>query len=380
MGHTASRRSEMYRVKQGRLPDVAVATHREDELLICCARVTQSPALRERFDQLLQGPIDWQTVLNRSWWHRIRPLAHRHLAAQPAGVVPAAVKEALASQARELRERNERLAKMLDYVAVLFEELSLPMLVFKGPTLATDAYGDLALRECGDLDMLVRKDDFPQVREFLVSHGFECLWDQEDSGRKRQLFACEFRRDGVELDIHWDLAPHWHNYAIDFEQWWAAGNALRSDLQFARKLRPEDSLEVLCMHGTRHWWERLRWICDIAELVNSGRIADWDRVEAQACQANCHRSVWLGLWLACDLLDAKLPLEVRHRLEQSTVVRRLGEQVGGWLMNSERAGDSRKLPQRFLFRMRLCDRWRDRIPQLARYVATMPSRSLNWNP
>ena len=361
-------------------PGVNTTTCPEDELLICCARVTQTAEMGDRLERLLRQPIDWQTVLNRSWWHRIRLLTHLHLSAQPSGVVPAAVMEVLGSQSRELEQRNRRLMKMLRHVTSLFEQSSVPMLVFKGPTLAVDAYGDLSLRECGDLDMLIRPDDFPQVRELLCDNGFTCLWDQLDSDRKRQLFACEFQRDGVELDVHWDLAPKWHNYDVDFERLWEGGDPLEAKIEFVRKLRPEDSLEVLCMHGTRHWWERLRWICDIAELVNRGTINDWDRLAVRAAEARCYRTVWLGLWLAGDLLAADLPPEIRNQLDRSPVFRQLGTQVGVWLEKAEDAEKVRKLPDRFLFRMRLCERWQDRLPQLTHYLVTLPSRSLHWNP
>ncbi len=363
-----------------KLPGANTTTCCEDELLICCARVSQTTDVRDRLTQLLREQIDWQVVLNRSWWHRIRPLTYRHLSAQPAGIVPAAFLEVLGNHASELEQRNRQLMKMQRHVSSLFEHSSLQMLVFKGPTLATDAYGDLRLRECGDLDMLIRPDDFPRVREMLVSSGFTCLWDQVASERKRQLFACEFQRDGIELDVHWDLAPRWHNYDVDFDLLWQSGDPAEANCQFVRKLRPEDTIEVLCMHGTRHWWERLRWICDIAELVNSGRITDWNRVEAKAAEARCHRSVWLGLWLASELFDANLPPEIQRKLDRSPVVKRLAAQVGIWLENAERATELRKLPDRFLFRMRLCERWRDRVPQLTHYLMTLPSRSVNWNP
>lgn len=363
-----------------KLPGANTTTCYEDELLICCARVSQTADVRERLERLLREQIDWQAVLDRSWWHRIRPLTYLHLSAQPAGLVPAAVLEVLRKHARELEQRNRRLMKTQRHVSALFEQSSLQMLVFKGPTLAIDAYGDLSLRECGDLDMLVRPDDFPRVRELLTSNGFACLWDQVASERKRQLFACEFQRDGIELDMHWDLAPGWHNYDVDFDVLWESGHPFEANCQFARKLRPEDAIEVLCMHGTRHWWERLRWICDIAELVNSGSITDWDTVEARATQTRCHRSVWLGLWLASDLLGANLPPEIQSQLNRSPVVKQLAAQVGVWLGNAEHAAEVRRLPDRFLFRMRLCERWRDRLPQLAHYLVTAPSRSVNWNP
>jgi hypothetical protein len=254
------------------------------------------------------------------------------------------------------------------------------MLVFKGPTLATDAYGDLSLRECGDLDMLICPEDFPRVKEMLISNGFTCLWDQVASERKRQLFACEFQREGIELDIHWDLAPGWHNYKIDFDHWWKSGHPIQPDCHYARKFRPEDAISVLCMHGTRHWWERLRWVCDIAELVNSGSVTDWEWVETTATAARCQRSVWLGLWLASDLLGVNLPPEIQSKLDRSRVVKRLAAQVDVWLGNAEHAAEVRRLSDRFLFRMRLCERWRDRLPQIAHYLLTLPSRRVNCNP
>jgi hypothetical protein len=263
--------------------------------------------------------------------------------------------------------------KMLQDVSALFDQHSLPLLVFKGPTLAADAYGDLRLRECGDLDLLIRPADFPRTKKMLTSNGFACMANQVEQ-QPQNVFACEFRRDGIELDVHWDLAPKWLNYHVDFDRLWDDGNPL-TNRQFARKLRPEDSIELLCMHGSRHWWDRLRWICDIAELVNRGSITDWDRVESTAAGGRCRRSVWLGLWLASELLDAKLPQEVRSKLQQSRVVKQLGAQVGVWLANAQNAAQTRTLSDRFLFRMRLSERLRDRLPQIASYLLALPSRS-----
>lgn len=333
-----------------------------------------------RLERVLQRPIDWQQVLDKSWWHRVRPLTYRNLSQQSSGLVPAAVLEVLGSQTQELEARNARLFEMLRRVCELFDQASLPMLVFKGPTLARDAYGDLGLRECGDLDLLIRPEDFEQVREMLGDAGFSCLWDQEDSSRKRQVFACEFRRDGVELDVHWDLAPRWLNYEVDFDLLWDNGTSVFSEFPWTRKLQAEDSLQILSMHASRHWWDRLRWICDIAELVNSGKIRDWDVVEAHSTDWRCSRSVWLGLWLASSLLDAKLPTEIRQNVDRFPAIERLGSQVNDWLRQGETAIDTRNLPVRFMFRMRLCDRWRDRIPQISHYLATLPSRRLHWNP
>lgn len=345
----------------------------EDELLICCSRVSAAPDVQTRIEKLIHESLDWNMVLERAWWHRIRPLTHHHLRSQSTGPVPYLVHEELAGHARELAERNRRLLELLNETTSLFEQSGLRALVFKGPTLAADAYGDLSLRECGDLDLLIHREDLPQVMEMLKSNQFSCLWDQADEARRRQSFSCEFRRDELELDVHWDLAPKWFNYQVDFDGLWDRGIAL-NELHYARKLRPEDAIVVLCIHGTKHWWERLRWICDVAEMVNRGLVTDWDRVRSTANSAKSRRCVDLGLWLAGDLLSAKLPENVRRELGKSTMLHRLSDQVGVWLSHGEQGTEMRRLKDRFLFRLRLCERTRDRLPQLAQYLWAAPSR------
>ena len=342
-----------------------------DELLVCCARVSLDVETETRLSALIREPLDWPYVLSKSWWHRIRPLVHLHLHTQPAGVVPDEILKQLSDAATELAARNLRLASALAEVAALFEQRQLRMLVFKGPTLSEDAYGNLGLRECGDLDLLVHPDDFPSVHELLGEHGFTSAWDR--TWQKRQTFGCEFLRNETELDVHWDLAPAWLNYRVDFDRLWTDGSGLDTTTTFSRKLRPEDAVVVLCIHGTKHWWERLRWICDIAELVNRHQTMDWDRVYAAADRANARRTVELGLRLAGDLLSAQLPARIKQYLSRSPVVQRQSSQVTAWLARDGRGAGQRRLGERFLFRLRLCERARDRIPQLLHYLWAAPN-------
>lgn len=351
-------------------PVVGASTSLEDDLLLCCARVSPGKEAQSRITELLRQPLDWEIVLNRAWWHRIRPLTYQHLRVQTAGTVPENVLAELAEHASELAARNRRLSRALADVATIFEDAGLRALVFKGPALTEDAYGDLDLRECGDLDLLVCQQDFPQVAEMLVSHGFESWWERDD--KIRQVFACEFERLDATLDVHWNLSPDWLNYRIEFDRLWERGIPLSAG-QMLRKPRPEDSIAVLCIHGTKHWWERLRWICDVAEVVDRGLVTDWGDAQAAAVQAKCYRSVSLGLWLAGDLLSANLPAEARRRFAFTPRIKRLGAQVRTWLGYAEQGHEMRKLRERFLFRMGVCERMRDRLPQIVQYLVARPS-------
>ena len=133
---------------------------------------------------------------------------------------------------------------------------------------------------------------------------------------------------------------------------------------------------VLCIHGTKHWWERLRWICDIAELVNSHAVTDWSRLEKVAADANSRRSVDLGLWLAVNQLSAPVPVPVRRRLDGDPSVRKLGRQIERWQGQRNLGDPSRNVWERFLFRMRTCETTRDRVPQIVNYLLARPPRTI----
>ena len=60
------------------------------------------------------------------------------------------------------------LFKLLD----LFGAHGIGAIPYKGPTLAALAYGNLALREFDDLDLLLPERDIPRARDLLIAQGF----------------------------------------------------------------------------------------------------------------------------------------------------------------------------------------------------------------
>jgi hypothetical protein len=83
----------------------------------------------------------------------------------------------------------------------------------------------------------------------------------------------------------------------------------------------------LCMHGAKHKWWRLQWLCDVARLVEISVEMDWPQVFALAGPHGGEHVVLLGLSLAHEVLDAPLPENVVRRLAQNRVVQPLVEEV-----------------------------------------------------
>src|SRR4030095_6420095 len=79
----------------------------------------------------------------------------------------------------------------------------------------------------------------------------------------------QFSRDNHRLivELHWEVAPHLFAATINSDQIW--GDLVSVDLNGTevKTLSAADLLFSLCVHGSRHLWERLCWVCDISELL-----------------------------------------------------------------------------------------------------------------
>lgn len=123
------------------------------------------------------------------------------------------------------------------------------------------------------------------------------------------------RRDGpYTIEIHWGLQEE-KFFSADLrpERWWERMESV--EIAGSRVATPclADTALFLCAHGAKHRWERLKWICDIAALLRSVPEFDWNGICAQATALRVERMLLLGLLLATEILDCRLPEEVLRK-------------------------------------------------------------------
>jgi len=88
---------------------------------------------------------------------------------------------------------------------------------------------------------------------------------------------------------------------------------------------------LICIHGAKHFWERLMWIADVAALVSRQSGIDWERVVNSARAVGAERMLHTGLRLASNLLQVQLPDKVQARVQADVAAARLAEQACKWL-------------------------------------------------
>ena len=120
-------------------------------LVLCTARVESSDAAEAALDTLLDRDLDWTAVSRHARENRVQPLVHRTLVRQGDPRVPAGVLDRLADASREIALANLRFDQTLQSLVGELEAASIPVIPFKGPTLARRAYGNSAYRQYVDL-------------------------------------------------------------------------------------------------------------------------------------------------------------------------------------------------------------------------------------
>jgi hypothetical protein len=354
----------------------------EQELLLCCARLRFSDLYSERVKQLSENGINWETVIDLSEIHKLTQLLYHNLKACCPEIVPAEIMQQLQKIYNTQVQYILFLTGELVSLVKDFSAAGIPVLPYKGPVLATQIYGNLALRPFVDLDILVRLDEIPRAKALLLKKGYRITWPELPlSGALEKVhFNTKYNYTFVHpdrlinLELHWGVTPNYFSFPSSMEWLWQDLETIRLAGMDLLALPIEKLLLILCVHGGNHLWDRVGWICDISELVTRYVALDWDMLFRQAADFGVHRMLLTGLSLAHHLLDAPLPEEVCARSEADAQVQ--------WLSRNmiERFASFRWSHSGFLdiplYHLRARERFRDK----ANYCLQMTTPSVkDWS-
>jgi Uncharacterised nucleotidyltransferase len=287
--------------------------HAERELLLCCARTNADRAQIQSI--VSETQIDWNYFFQLARRHAIVPLVYRQLKHH----VPPENLQQLKKDSVENSARNVVLTAELCRLINLLAGEGIDAIPYKGPVLSRFAYDDLALRRFVDLDVIVKKHDVARARDLLLADNYALskpFTVEQQELLLRTQHNLQFTKDNRRLivELHWEVAPHLFASTVQTETLWQSLVDFDLNGTTIKTLSADDLLFSLCVHGSRHLWERLGWICDVAELI-SRRTLNWNALLDRATKSDSERMFLLGLYLAEQLLDARLPPEVKQRCE-----------------------------------------------------------------
>jgi hypothetical protein len=169
----------------------------------------------------------------------------------------------------------------------LLGDAGIPAIPLKGIALAESLYGDLALRVCSDLDVLVPPRHAIDAFHIIVAAGYKPEFTQprlldlevrygRDCSLSRQAGASTFA-----IDLHWGLAWGGPFERGLLEQLWAEASPATFRGVPAFALSAEWDFLYLALHAARHGWLTLKWYADLDRLCRRGMV-DWKKANETA--------------------------------------------------------------------------------------------------
>jgi ribosome-associated translation inhibitor RaiA len=306
------------KVQSNRLTSPISKWRIEDELLLCYARthIDNTTALRIETLQKEKN-IDWKDLLQQASQQGVFLLLHQNLIINHLECMPKNIQPQLQAYSQIKTARNLFLSKKLCQILELFKNHDIQVIPFKGSVLAASVYNNLAIREFCDIDLLIKQEDFVQVKELLLAQNYKPRSELQPWGED---FASQ--DDKVHIDIHWQLAPSCFPYRLNFPELWQRCQTISILNQKVRTLSPEDLLLILCLQivkDAHYRQEKLKQVCDIAELVRTSSL-NWELVIQQSQNLSSERLLLFGLALAQQLLQVEIPLEIKQKIAIDRIV------------------------------------------------------------
>ncbi len=286
---------------------------------------------------------DWKTFAETCDTHQLTPLVYCRLKQPIAPTAPSELLDYLRVRFRASCSNNYRLASTLVNLTSMLESEGVRVLSFKGPSLAMAVYGGLSLRQCLDLDLIIRTDQVVKGARLMESWGYEptptpaqpqlspylCRPENSrhiDRGKEIQYLS----PDGAfYVDLHWQFADRfWRPFSPDVEKLWerAAKQHLLQGSVFT--LCREDLFLALCAHGTRHRWWCLKWLVDVAEILREADALDWSRIEEMTkARPGAGAAASVAANLAHDLLEVPVPAKAERILPATDRTRALASAI-----------------------------------------------------
>jgi Uncharacterised nucleotidyltransferase len=307
----------------------------EWQVLLECAHV--NPDTR-RLHELSRGKVDWPLFFELAEGHGVLGLAANSLRDCDDAVLPREIWQKIRDWHRAQMLFTLRLTAEMFRLLERFAARGIEILVIKGPVLSVRCYGDPGARQYADLDLIVRDTDILRSTELMTGLGYEPDIAPRAIRAAKAPGEYAFRQPATNLlvEFHTERTFRYYPRRVPLEALFARQARVLIDSHEVPALAVEDELVLICIHGAKHFWERLMWIADVAALV-SRQTPDWDRAVSAARQVRAERMLHVGLRLAVNLSGAQLPQRIAAAVQSDGAAARLSSQIARGLPSAASA-------------------------------------------
>jgi hypothetical protein len=290
------------------------------------------------FAPIAMGQREWEQVLSRLRGHAITGFAVAAAEADYLDLLPEQIDRLLEAH-RQAMLAPLAIERSLLELASEFEAEDVEFVVLKGPALAHTVYPDPSWRYFGDLDLLVRGEDWRRASRILESIGYRRRLPEPHPGFDERFGkASPFRRQGgIEVDLHRTLAVGPFGLWIEPEALFEEATELPLWDRTLRRL--DDTMLQLhaCMHASLGSRPPMRVpLRDVAQVAHFGQV-DWEALADLAVRWKLGVVVRHAMESASETLGVGFPADAQGVMAR-TASRRERRALLGYVTDRRRRG------------------------------------------
>lgn len=343
----------------------------EEQLLTLLLASNTEEATLEATRRLLRQRVNWDALIELAQNHRVAAIVYLRLRDCFAPFVPPEVMAHFdqyyqAHQWYTLHTMSDTMKTLR-----LLENNDIPVLPFKGPAVALTLYDNPYERRYKDVDLLIHKRDFERATQLLLQNGYtHADWVDEPMKISSEFYESqhmtfmrvEQRVQAVtQLELHWSLATSFEPFEQDEARFWSRTSPMKVGSFEFLGLPPDETLILLCIHGSKHLWAGLHWVYDIAQFVRHYPALDWDAVLAEAHRRRMRRLVLVSLLIAHHVTNVTLPSVVSRAADADPVAGILARYNAQLIFDPKQSDTLLGQMRIILFHALLRETWHDKF-------------------
>jgi hypothetical protein len=307
--------------------------------------------------ELSRMSLHWELLIEFSLQHKVYPLIYWNLNTYVKDAVPANILAKFQYRFGMNAMLNQRMKNEYLRITRKFQAAGIDDFLVRGPILALQLYDDLFLRDFKDIDILVPAKDYQAASDILNSFGYYRKETIDDNSFNYTFTHLE---QNIEVELHWALDSPFVPVHLGPNYYWDHALPYKLDDVVVKTFQPDDLLLLLCFHGVKHRWHRLKWLCDIDQFLLRYQDLDWNALLRKANELHIRRVLLQSLYLSNVIFTSPLPAPIAAAIEAEPVVKSLAYYVEGWMITH----DEKSLIDQargILFYLLIRERMRDRL-------------------
>ena len=205
----------------------------EDQFILNCVKLKPSQSDIERLNFLIPLIQDWDNLLKITIERGIGPLMYKNiLLLDKQYLIPSGHKDSLQQVYYKTLRRSMVLHDAYLKIVVKFAENGLRVIALKGIFLSDWLYGDIGLRQCSDIDLLIKPEDGLKGISILQEMGYASGQSKNISdfveSRSNKVHFAPMISNLVSVELHTKLHRDSESYHLQPAACWENAEKLQS--------------------------------------------------------------------------------------------------------------------------------------------------------